>query len=110
MVWLICPVCKQGSEYEKPKGFEKMECPHCGARNSYYELVNYTNYLQERKKEEALKEVEKPKRRLEVQAKLRFTKTGSVEVRIFLPQNYLRKMFGLPSLPREQLKKAKIEK
>ena len=37
-------------------------------------------------------------------------KRRHVEVRIFLPQNYIRKMFGLPSLPREQLKKAETKK
>jgi len=110
MVWLICPVCGVGNEFTKPEqAFKKIPCPNCGAESTYYEYWTYTQKQLEKKKESALKELEKPKKRLEVQAKLRFTKTGSVEVRIFLPQNYIRKMFGLPSLPREQLKKAKAK-
>jgi hypothetical protein len=49
----------------------------------------------EYKRIEAPKTEEKKEKYMSFQGNLRFTKSGNIELRIFLPTNYLKVMFGL---------------
>ena len=61
----------------------------------------------EKRMAEAVKSMEPKKKGLQLPAKVRLTKYGSVELRVYLPQNYVRKVIRVETLPKEQLPKAK---
>ncbi|MEM5853906.1 MAG: hypothetical protein QW228_06055 [Candidatus Aenigmatarchaeota archaeon] len=94
---LICPNCLEENIFEEFKAF--YTCKFCGQTNKFEE---WTKKTQEMKKTETTKA---KKKTLELPAKISLTTTGSISLRVFIPQNYLRKVMHLEVLPKEKLPK-----
>ncbi|MCS7135309.1 MAG: hypothetical protein NZ893_02625 [Candidatus Aenigmarchaeota archaeon] len=93
---LVCPNCLQENEFQN---FSSLyTCSFCGLKFSNEEWFKKT--------QEKMKEKPKEKKKtLELPAKISLTTQGSVMLRIFIPQNYLRKVMRLEALPKEKLPK-----
>lgn len=92
---LICPKCGQPNEKEQFASVYK--CNFCQSISDATEWWSATAQLKKETK----------KKGLQIPAKLRFTQYGAVELRLFIPQNYLRVALGFEKLPKELLKKSK---
>lgn len=90
---LTCPNCMEENVFDEFKTF--YTCKFCGQTNKF---EDWTKKTQE-------KSVKKRKRGLELPAKISLTSTGNISMRVFIPQNYLRAIMGLPKLSREALPK-----
>lgn len=91
---LICPNCLQENEFIELQPF--YQCGFCGLKFPSEEWFKKTKK-------------NKRKKNLELPAKISLTTTGSVMLRVFIPQNYLRKVMHLETLPKEKLPK-KVKK
>jgi hypothetical protein len=102
---LVCPRC--GQPQEKDQFALTYTCDFCKASSSASAWWNASKKVKVGFIAEPIETKELPARKgLQVPAKIRFTKFGSVELKVLLPQNYLRVMFGLEKLPKEKLIKS----
>lgn len=102
---LNCPNCQHEQDIEQFSFY--LTCDICKAKYGYEQWVAATKKVKEEEEKIMPKPEEIKRKGLQIPAKLRFTQYGSVELRLFIPQNYLRVAMGLEKLPKELLKRAK---